>query len=443
MKPKLMHQEAMELSFRAKQAIAGGDFFSANELYIQSAKKEGELAKFYFDKPDQEPTRSIILRSAVFLHLKAGLISEAQQLIYWGLLNLEDIHIKEQLEKALEHAIALKNIDFKSLSYNVEYFQLLRMRSVNYTMETVQQSFSNLVSLEMFKDFADNYLRSLRSYAKAMLFRHELVIKKTSQKIEDIAEQFEQSVNPLITTAGIGSFTFSIANDFLSRGEDQEFAKLKGDIIINYHEKIFINPLSDGDIQLLKEEFKEEEINHIFKPITKIKTDTAPYKVAYYDIDSYHKKYVPQIAKAQRKKLLPLFPPSAEDIGILESSIIHARQLNDGKKKRNVILKEQLKTYELEFKTNQIEPKELRPLILNEEIVIEVNFDAEKGFTFSFEELAIHHTDIDYNLGLQSFYTKFYSKLIEIINIHKESGNDSPEWKIISKLLNNPQSLIK
>jgi len=39
------------------------------------------------------------------------------------------------------------------------------------------------------------------------------------------------------------------------------------------------------------------------------------------------------MAKAQRKKLLPLNPPSPEDIGVLESSIIHSRQLNDGKKK--------------------------------------------------------------------------------------------------------------
>jgi len=87
MKPKLVHQEVTELSFRAKQAIEAGEFSSANEYYAEAAKKEGDLARFYFDKPELEPTRSSIIRSAAFLHLKAGLIPEAQQFIFWGLLN--------------------------------------------------------------------------------------------------------------------------------------------------------------------------------------------------------------------------------------------------------------------------------------------------------------------------------------------------------------------
>lgn len=443
MKPKLVHQEVKELSFQAKQAIDAGDFLSASEYYISAAQKEGELARFYFDKPELEPTRSMIVRSAAFLHLKAGLLSEAQQFIFWGLLNLQDPQIKEQLEEALELTVALKNTDAKSLGYNVEYFRLLRMRSINYTMEPVHQNFGNVVSLEMFKDFANDYLRSLKAYAIAAFMRADSIIKKMGGKIDEAAEQFEQLVNPLITTSGIGSFTFAIANDFLSRGEEGELVKLKADVLINYHERIFINPLDDIEIGLLKKEYKDDEINQIFKPITKIKSTKSPYKVAYFDIEGYSKKYVPPIAKVQRKKLLPLNPPSSEDIGVLESSIVHSRQLNDGKKKRNVIQKEQLKTYELEFKTNQIEPKDMRPLILNEAIIIEVDFDATKGFTFSYEELGINHTNTDYYQGLQIFYTKFYDRLIEIIRLYTRDTNSTAEWNTVAKLLNNPESLVK
>ncbi len=64
-------------------------------------------------------------------------------------------------------------------------------------METVLQSFSNLVSLEMFKDFAVDYLRSLKSYAKATFLRTDSIIKRLGGKIDEAAEQFEQVVTPL------------------------------------------------------------------------------------------------------------------------------------------------------------------------------------------------------------------------------------------------------
>lgn len=439
MKPRLVHKEAMEFSYKAKEAIDAGDFSSASEYYTKAAEKEGELARFYFDKPELEPTRSTIVRSAAFLHLKAGLIPEAQQLIYRGLLDLQNEEIKQQLEEALELSISLKNVDLQSVG-NADYFKLLRMRSINYTMEPVK---GRLASLEMLKDFANDYLRSLKAYAAASYKRAEGIAKKTGKKLDDAVEQFEQLVNPLITTTGIGSFSFAIANDFLSRGEDEKLTRLKANILIDYHEKIFVNPLSDAEIALFKKEFKDDEINQIFKPITKIKAPSSPYKLAYYDIDAYRKKYIPQIDKDQKKKLLPLNPPSSDDIGVLESFIIHARKLNGGKKKRNVIQKEQLKTYELEFKTNQIEPKDARALLLNEEILIDVQFDTATGFSFFYEELDLSYTNTDYEKGLQTFYTNLHERLIGIIKDHFNNKKDSAEWRIVSKLINNPQGLLK
>jgi hypothetical protein len=198
MKPRLVHQEAMDFSFRAKQAIEAGDFSEAHDYYLRAAQKEGELARFYFDKPDEEPTRSAIVRSAAFLHLKAGLIPEAQRFIFWGLLNITEPKIREQLEEALELTMALKNVDIESLGYNVDYFKILRMRSVNYTMEPTHQNFGKVVSMEMFKDFAGDYLRSLKAYGTAAFTRAESIIKKLGGKIEDAIEDFQELINPLI-----------------------------------------------------------------------------------------------------------------------------------------------------------------------------------------------------------------------------------------------------
>ena len=59
MKPKLLHQEAMQYSFLAKESFEKGDYSEAYEYYAKAAKIESNLAQFYFDKPELEPTRSL------------------------------------------------------------------------------------------------------------------------------------------------------------------------------------------------------------------------------------------------------------------------------------------------------------------------------------------------------------------------------------------------
>src|SRR5258708_22045660 len=165
MKPKQLHQEAMQYSFLAKESFEKGDDLNAYEYYAKAAEIESNLAKFYFDKPELEPTRSTIIHSAAFLNLKAGAIEEAQKLIFWGLLNIEDPKIKEQLNEALEYSIALKTADSRDASYNFEYLRRLRQRSVYYTIESALPKFGTAVTFEMVKDFAEEYLKSLKAYS--------------------------------------------------------------------------------------------------------------------------------------------------------------------------------------------------------------------------------------------------------------------------------------
>lgn len=115
----------------------------------------------------------------------------------------------------------------------------------------------------------------------------------------------EKLINPLITSSGYGSFKFSIANDFLYReGEKREIFELKADIVLKYHNEIFINPLSDSDIDSIKGNFSEEEVNGIFRPLSKIKANNTPYKVGYYDSEDFNKRFVNRIVNRQKQKLL-------------------------------------------------------------------------------------------------------------------------------------------
>ena len=114
--PKLIHQKAMDYSFRAKQALEEGKHSSAFELYIKAAELESKVAEFYFDKPESEPTRSVIIRSAAFL-------------------NTNDQLIKDQLNNALELAVSLGNMPAEAASGEYNYINLLRQRSVHYILE--------------------------------------------------------------------------------------------------------------------------------------------------------------------------------------------------------------------------------------------------------------------------------------------------------------------
>ncbi len=439
MKPKLLHQEAMEYSFNAKQALIEGRYGSSFELYKKAAELESVVAEFYFDKPDLEPTRSIVVRSAAFLNLKAGQIENAKKFIFFGLLNIQDTLIKEQLNNALELAVSFGNLSADKASHEFNYINLLRQRSIHYVIEPANLAFGHSVSLQSIKDFSEGYLKSLKAFAVSK-FKRVLEIENEVQ--ETFIKEIEKFVNPLVTSSAYGSFKFSIANDFLSReGEKKEVLDLKANVVSKYHNEIFINPLEDNNIDLIKSNYSEEEINEIFRPLSKIKSNNTPYKVGYYDTENFNKKFVNLIVNKQRQKLLTVKPITQEDIGELESSITHKRSSQGGKVHKTTIFKEQLKSAELNLKTNQIEPKENSPLILSEEILLNVAFNSETGFTISFDDFRIDYTDIEYAKTLKGFYTIFYEKIIYLANTIEKKEEEQRDWDVVKKLIGNPDAL--
>jgi hypothetical protein len=169
MKPKLVHQEAMVLSSKAKEAMDAGRQVEAYELYRKAADLESSVAEFYFDKPELEPTQSVMIRSAAFLNLKAGQIEAAQKFIFFGLLHSKDELIRTQLNDALELSVSLRHASSKTSSAEFNYLQQLRQKSVHYTLEPAHLSFGHSVTIEVVRDFFEGYLKSLRAYAKSQI----------------------------------------------------------------------------------------------------------------------------------------------------------------------------------------------------------------------------------------------------------------------------------
>jgi hypothetical protein len=441
MKPKVLHQQAMDYSFQAKQAMSENNYSYAYTLYKNAADLESQVAEFYFDKPELEPTRGIVIRSAAFLNLKAGQIENAQKFIFFGLLNIKDELIINQLNNALELSVSLKNSSPEAISGELSYLNLLRQRSIHYILEPSSLEFGRSVSLEMVKDFSEGYLKSLKAFGKS-------TFKKMQQTLDEfgdtVANEFEKMINPLITNNTYGSFKFSIANDIYHRhGESKEFSELKSNIISKYHNEIFINPLTDEEITKIKTNYTEEEINEIFRPLVKIKSNNSLYKIGYYDSETLNKTFVDRIINIQRKKLLPITPLSKEDIGELESSIIHKKSSLDGKVTKKTIFKEQLKAYEFDTKINQIDAKNYDTLILNEEILVNINFNSELGFRFSFDDFNIDYLDIEYERGLKEFLNSMYNKIVLLSNSKDKSEQELRDWDVIRRLIGNPEALKK
>lgn len=432
MKPRLVHKEAMEFSFRAKEARTNGDFELSLEYYRKAANLESEVAQFYFDKPDLEPTRSVVIRSAAFLNLKAGLVEKAKEFIFFGLLNASDELIKSQLNDALEIAVSLGRFLPESNGSEFEYLNLLRQRSIHYTIEPSNLVFGNSVSLQMIRDFSDKYLKSLKAYAIAQIRQ----IKSINEEVIDsVVKDVSNAVNPLVTSSAYGSFKFSIANDFLHRdGEDPELFALKKNVISNYHTEIFINPLSDEFIMLIKEKYSADDIEAIFRPLANLKSPNSPYRIGYYNLEDFKKEFLDPIVNKQRKQLI-YRTVTQEDIGELQNFIVHKRSSQSGKVTKETIFRQELKSGEFDIKTQEIEIKGRSPILLNEEISLSVSFDSDKGFTISFDDLRVEFTGVEYTKTLEGFYANFFEKLVQLGNKNELSPEESEEWEIARKLI--------
>ena len=217
--------------------------------------------------------------------------------------------------------------------------------------------------------------------------------------------------------------------------------ELKENVVAKYHNEIFVNPLTDDDIQKIKSNYSPDEVNEIFKPLTRIKSNTSLYKVGYYDSDDFNKKFVSKIVNKQRQKLLTVKPVTQEDIGELENSITHRRSSQDGKIYKTTIFKQQMKSAEWNFKTNQVEPADYSPIILNEDIVVDVNFNSNTGFTISYSDFRVENTNIEYAKALKSFYNEFYFKLKYLANADFKNDEEQKDWEVGEKLIGNPELL--
>lgn len=100
-----LHNEAMQWADRAVAARRLGD--EANERrYLQmAARKEQEAALRLADDHEQEPTRSVLFRSAAALARDAGDLNRALDLVHMGLAGSPPKGIEDELSRLRDEVL--------------------------------------------------------------------------------------------------------------------------------------------------------------------------------------------------------------------------------------------------------------------------------------------------------------------------------------------------
>ena len=96
-KPQQLHREAMSKAQEAFTAQQEGNYSSYLKLTKQAFGKEKSAAWLLFQKPEAEPTRSVLFRSAAQLAFNCGKIRESEQLISAALAGNPPIEILGEL----------------------------------------------------------------------------------------------------------------------------------------------------------------------------------------------------------------------------------------------------------------------------------------------------------------------------------------------------------
>lgn len=97
-----IHNRAMELADRADHARRSGDSDRAIALLAEAFAAEREAAMVYSTRLSEEPTRSVLFRSAASLALEAGFVRDAEIMIAHGLAGDPPEEIAEELRDLLE-----------------------------------------------------------------------------------------------------------------------------------------------------------------------------------------------------------------------------------------------------------------------------------------------------------------------------------------------------
>jgi len=119
-----LHNEAMDFAEQAQSAQRGKDHDLACRLFKNAFERERDAAMLFFDKTAEEPTRSVLFRSAASLAVSCQEFREAERLISAALFGNPPDEISEELRDLLENVNFARHFKSRGVNLGVGEFQM-------------------------------------------------------------------------------------------------------------------------------------------------------------------------------------------------------------------------------------------------------------------------------------------------------------------------------
>lgn len=143
------HSIAMDLAEAAFVAKLNGNLEQADSLFRQAFLKEREAAQLVQDHLAEEPSRSILHRSAASLAIDCGELREAERLIAFALTGNPPTEIAEELRDLLEQVNFHRHLDLIGVALESDELQMsIAGKSVGYGITVGEELTRRLQSIE-------------------------------------------------------------------------------------------------------------------------------------------------------------------------------------------------------------------------------------------------------------------------------------------------------
>lgn len=190
-----LHNRAMDLAELAMLARIQGETEQADMFTREAYELEKQAAEMYAKNSAEEPTRSILFRSAASLAMECGEVRSAQRLIIAGLYGEPPIEIEDELKDLFEQVNFHRHLELRGVDLSPVEIQLaISGKSIGYGMapaDLFMERISNTKTLlrrtaerrrkmpfhekgktaDIIKQDSEIYLSPLRAASLAVTFR--------------------------------------------------------------------------------------------------------------------------------------------------------------------------------------------------------------------------------------------------------------------------------
>jgi hypothetical protein len=438
-----LHNKAMDLSNQARVRWAIGDEESSHYLYLEAAKYERQVVEFYDKRDDVNKTKSIFLRSAAFLSLKAGLTEDAYRFAVRGLEICEEDSVREQLYAALEHALRFRGQHERAVHSEFNYMSELRRRSVEYILESESGKYSRAITTKSAIEFLSHYEKGLTAFASAEYKRAVDV----DLNYEDVKVAIRSELEPLIVNAGNGSLRITIGTHWMAEvGERQELTEIRSTVVKRFNDEILSVTYSDDVVQRLKGRYTPAELTDMVTPVVKIRSNRLGYRVKYQLDEAQAAIPIVRISNKLRATLVPKVEIPEQVNKEIEQVLMLKRTDNRGVTKSEMIARlGSFKNYAFDYPLVYGRFTRAGDVQFNEPVVVHVEFTADDGFEVLLPEMDMAASDRDSMDAALVALMRLLEK--EVLRLRQKTENEQLDeseqarWAYVNRVIGNPSAI--